>query len=43
MKCSKQTLEKKLSYSNVSSKEQMLLQANLKVASISLPWKQLHV
>jgi len=37
------TLMKKLSYSDVSPKEQMLSQANLKVVSITLPWKQLHV
>jgi len=36
-------LAKKFSYSDVSPKEQMLLHANLKVMSIALPWKWLHV
>ena len=34
---------KKLSFSDVSPKEQMLSQANLKVMSVALPQKQLHV
>jgi len=37
------TLEKNLSYPNVSPKEWLLLHANLKVVSVSLPQKQLHV
>jgi len=36
-------LEKKLSHSDVSPKEQMLLHSNLKVVSVRLPWKWLHV
>jgi len=35
--------EKKLSCSDVSPKEQLLLHANLKVVSVVLPQKQLHV
>jgi len=35
--------KKKLSCSNVSPKEQMLLHANSKVLTIGLPWKLLHV
>jgi len=42
-KCSKQHLKKKLSHSDVSPKEQLLLQANSKVTSIKLPQKLLHV
>jgi len=37
------TLEKKLSYSDVSPKEQMLCHANLKVVNVELPRKMLHV
>jgi len=36
-KCSEQHLKKKLSYSDVSPKEQMLLHANSKVVNIALP------
>jgi len=43
VKCSEQHLRKKLSYSDVSPKEQMLLHANSKVMSVALPQKQLHV
>jgi len=42
-KYSNNTLIKKLSYSNVSLLEQLLLHANLKVISIKLPCEQLHV
>jgi len=42
-KHSEQCLKEKLSYSNVSPKEQMLLHANSKVMSVTLPQKQLHV
>jgi len=42
-KCSEQCLKKKLSSSDVSPKEQMLLHANLKVMSFKLPHELLHV
>ena len=42
-KTQRTTPQKKLSCSDVSPKEQMLLHANLKVVSVALPQKQLHV
>jgi len=43
IKPSKDGTEKKLSYPDVSPKEQMLMHANLKVTSVKLPCEKLHV